>query len=135
MQIRVSSVISNSPIILILDCDMYSNNSECIREALCFLLDEEQGQPIAFVQYPQDFENINSYDIYGNSLSVHNAVSFSLCLSSSIETCWLSTFFLLSFVECIISLFLASTFAQINCGGYARCSLLVSTDNVIAQFW
>jgi Cellulose synthase len=84
MQIRVSSVISNSPIILNIDCDMYSNNSECIREALCFLLDEEQGQPIAFVQYPQDFENINSYDIYGNSLTVHNAVSLSLC--SSIET-------------------------------------------------
>ncbi|KAJ4754186.1 Cellulose synthase family protein [Rhynchospora pubera] len=74
--IRVSSVISNSPIILNVDCDMHSNNSKCIREALCFLLDEEKGQNIAFVQYPQDFANLDSYDIYGNSLTVYNALDF-----------------------------------------------------------
>lgn len=74
MQIRVSSVISNSPIIMNVDCDMYSNNSGSIRDALCFFLDEEQGQDIAFVQYPQNFENVVHNDIYGNPINTVNEV-------------------------------------------------------------
>ncbi|CAL5055624.1 unnamed protein product [Urochloa decumbens] len=70
--IRVSSVISNSPIIMNVDCDMYSNNSGSIRDALCFFLDEEQGQDIAFVQYPQNFENVAHDDIYGNPINTVN---------------------------------------------------------------
>ncbi|XP_024022113.1 cellulose synthase-like protein E6 isoform X1 [Morus notabilis] len=68
--IRVSSRISNSPIILNVDCDMYSNNSEAVRDAMCFFLDEENGHEIAFVQFPQKFENISKNDIYGSSLRV-----------------------------------------------------------------
>lgn len=75
LQIRVSSVISNSPIILNVDCDMYSNNSETIRDALCFFLDEETGHRIAFVQYPQNYNNLTKNNIYGNSLNVINQVS------------------------------------------------------------
>jgi hypothetical protein len=70
MQIRVSSVISDSPVILNVDCDMYSNNSDSIRDALCFFLDEEMGQKIGFVQYPQIFNNMTQNDIYGNSFNV-----------------------------------------------------------------
>ncbi|OIT28966.1 PREDICTED: cellulose synthase-like protein E6 [Nicotiana attenuata] len=66
--IRVSARISNSPIILNVDCDMYSNNSESVRDALCFFLDEEQSDGIAFVQYPQQFSNITKNDLYSNSL-------------------------------------------------------------------
>jgi len=70
MQIRVSSMISNGKIILNVDCDMYSNNSQSIRDALCFFMDEEKGHEIAFVQAPQGFENITTNDIYGGSLLV-----------------------------------------------------------------
>lgn len=76
MQMRVSSVISNSPIILNVDCDMYSNNSDSIRDALCFFLDEQKGHDIAFVQYPQNYNNLTKNDTYGNSLSVINEVWF-----------------------------------------------------------
>uniref|UniRef100_A0A0E0M2H7 Cellulose synthase-like protein E6 n=1 Tax=Oryza punctata TaxID=4537 RepID=A0A0E0M2H7_ORYPU len=59
--IRVSSLISDSPVILNVDCDI---------DALCFFLDEEMGQKIGFVQYPQIFNNITRNDIYGNSFNV-----------------------------------------------------------------
>lgn len=72
--IRVSSEISNNPIILNVDCDMYSNNSESIRDALCFFLDEEKGHEIGFVQFPQNFDNITKNDLYANSLNVINKV-------------------------------------------------------------
>nr|ACG29048.1 CSLE6 - cellulose synthase-like family E [Zea mays] len=75
--IRVSSVVSNSPIILNVDCDMYSNNSDTIRDALCFFLDEETGHRIAFVQYPQNYNNLTKNNIYGNSLNVINQVELS----------------------------------------------------------
>ncbi|KAK6230077.1 hypothetical protein QUC31_001595 [Theobroma cacao] len=74
--IRVSSNISNGQIILNVDCDMYSNNSHAVLDALCFFLDEEKGQEIAFVQFPQIFENITKNDIYGNSLIVGREVEF-----------------------------------------------------------
>uniref|UniRef100_A0ACD5YVW8 Uncharacterized protein n=1 Tax=Avena sativa TaxID=4498 RepID=A0ACD5YVW8_AVESA len=66
--IRVSSVTSNSPIIMNVDCDMYSNNKDTIRDSLCFFLDEEMGHKIGFVQYPQNYNNITKNNIYGNSL-------------------------------------------------------------------
>jgi hypothetical protein len=75
MQIRVSSVISNSPIIMNVDCDMYSNNCNTIRDALCFFLDEKMGHKIGFVQYPQNYKNLTKNNIYGNSHQVTNQVS------------------------------------------------------------
>ncbi|KAG8365161.1 hypothetical protein BUALT_Bualt18G0075500 [Buddleja alternifolia] len=68
--IRVSSEISNGPIILNVDCDMYSNNSHSIRDVLCFFLDEEKGHDVAFVQFPQDFHNITKNELYGGSMRV-----------------------------------------------------------------
>ncbi|XP_040383841.1 cellulose synthase-like protein E6 [Oryza brachyantha] len=75
--IRVSSVISDSPVILNVDCDMYSNCSDSIRDALCFFLDEEMGHKIGFVQYPQNYNNMTQNNIYGNSLNVSNHVEMS----------------------------------------------------------
>ncbi|PIN03406.1 Cellulose synthase (UDP-forming) [Handroanthus impetiginosus] len=69
--IRVSSEISNGHIILNVDCDMYSNNSESIRDALCFFLDEESGHEIAFVQFPQNFRNLTKNELYGSSRRVY----------------------------------------------------------------
>ncbi|OAY55283.1 cellulose synthase-like protein E1 [Manihot esculenta] len=74
--IRVSSKISNGPIILNLDCDMYSNNSLSVHDALCFFLDEEKSHEVAFAQYPQHFENITKNDVYSNSLRVGFNVEF-----------------------------------------------------------
>jgi Arc/MetJ-type ribon-helix-helix transcriptional regulator len=67
-------VISNSPIILNVDCDVYSNNSDSIRDALCFFMDEEMGHKVGYVQYPQNYTNLTKNDIYGNSLNVINEV-------------------------------------------------------------
>ncbi|PHU12914.1 Cellulose synthase-like protein E1 [Capsicum chinense] len=73
--IRVSSEISNGPVILNVDCDMYSNNSYSIQDALCFFMDEEKSHEIAFVQFPQSFENTTTNEIYG-SLRVIDKVEF-----------------------------------------------------------
>ncbi|KAK8623042.1 hypothetical protein V6N13_117937 [Hibiscus sabdariffa] len=72
--IRVSSEISNGAIILGLDCDMYANNADSIKEALCFFMDGERGHQIAYVQHPQHFDNITKNDLYGNSSPVLNKV-------------------------------------------------------------
>uniref|UniRef100_A0A803LQ94 Uncharacterized protein n=1 Tax=Chenopodium quinoa TaxID=63459 RepID=A0A803LQ94_CHEQI len=74
--LRVSSEISNGPVILNVDCDMYSNNSESIRDALCFFMDEKKSQDIGFVQFPQNFENTTKNDIYGSTLQVISQVEF-----------------------------------------------------------
>ncbi|XP_019193726.1 PREDICTED: cellulose synthase-like protein E1 [Ipomoea nil] len=68
--IRVSSEISNAPIILNVDCDMYSNNSGSVQDALCFLMDEEKSHDIAFVQFPQSFHNRTKNELYGGPLRV-----------------------------------------------------------------
>ncbi|KAK6774128.1 hypothetical protein RDI58_029367 [Solanum bulbocastanum] len=72
--IRVSSQISNAPIILNLDCDMYSNDPDAIRESLCFFMDENQGHKIAYVQYPQRYNNATKNDIYGNIARVTHEI-------------------------------------------------------------
>ncbi|PIA26455.1 hypothetical protein AQUCO_09300036v1 [Aquilegia coerulea] len=75
--IRVSSKISNGKIILNVDCDMYSNNSESVRDACCFFMDEQKGHEIAFVQFPQSFDNLTKNDIYASSMSIISEVEFS----------------------------------------------------------
>lgn len=74
-QIRVSSKISNGPIILNVDCDMYSNNSKSIKNALCFFMDEEKGDDIAYVQHPQNFDNITKNDIYGSFRVIQKVIN------------------------------------------------------------
>ncbi|KAK7299922.1 hypothetical protein RJT34_10751 [Clitoria ternatea] len=70
--IRVSSEISNAPFILNLDCDMYSNSADTIREILCFFMDEKNGHDIAYVQFPQCYNNITKNDHYANAYYVIN---------------------------------------------------------------
>uniref|UniRef100_A0A0D6QSQ6 Glycosyltransferase 2-like domain-containing protein n=2 Tax=Araucaria cunninghamii TaxID=56994 RepID=A0A0D6QSQ6_ARACU len=66
--IRVSSVISNAPFILTLDCDMYANNCQALREAMCFFMDSVSGHKFGFVQFPQRFHGITKNDLYSNQL-------------------------------------------------------------------
>lgn len=84
MQIRVSSKISNGKVILNVDCDMYSNNSKSIQDALCFMMDEEKGSEIAYVQFPQNFENVTQNDLYSAALTVISEVSVVLFYFSKV---------------------------------------------------
>uniref|UniRef100_A0A803KUU6 Uncharacterized protein n=1 Tax=Chenopodium quinoa TaxID=63459 RepID=A0A803KUU6_CHEQI len=65
---RVSSILSNAPYILVLDCDMYCNDSNSARQAMCFYVDPEINRSIAWVQYPQKFHNINEQDVYDSQM-------------------------------------------------------------------
>ena len=53
---------------------MYANDADTIHEALCFFMDDERGHEISFVQYPQNYDNIMTNDIYGCSFSVPSNV-------------------------------------------------------------
>ncbi|XP_057771368.1 cellulose synthase-like protein G2 [Salvia miltiorrhiza] len=66
--LRVSAMISNSPYILVLDCDMYCNDPKSARQAMCFHLDSKLS-PLAFVQFPQKFYNLcDKADIYDGGI-------------------------------------------------------------------
>ncbi|XXG74466.1 hypothetical protein AAC387_Pa07g3177 [Persea americana] len=62
--LRVSSSLSNGSYILVLDCDMYSNDPTSAKAAMCFHLDPTLSSSLAFVQFPQMFHNISPTDIY-----------------------------------------------------------------------
>ncbi|TXG50719.1 hypothetical protein EZV62_023243 [Acer yangbiense] len=64
--LRVSATMSNAPIVLTLDCDMYSNDPETPLRALCYVSDPNIGPNLAYVQFPQRFRGINKNDIYSS---------------------------------------------------------------------
>ncbi|XP_021749406.1 cellulose synthase-like protein E1 [Chenopodium quinoa] len=68
--LRVSSTLSNSPYILVLDCDMYCNDPISARQAMCFHLDPKSSSWLGWVQYPQKFHNISQSDIYDSQMRV-----------------------------------------------------------------
>ncbi|XP_068655962.1 cellulose synthase-like protein E6 [Aristolochia californica] len=65
---RVSALISNAPFVLNVDCDMHSNNSQALRDAMCFFLDPKQSQKIGYVQFPQSFGGLTPNDLYANGV-------------------------------------------------------------------
>lgn len=62
---RVSAAMSNAPILLALDCDMYSNDPETPKRVLCFHFDPKLKPSLGYVQFPQRFQGVNKSDIYG----------------------------------------------------------------------
>ncbi|WRX21565.1 Cellulose synthase - like 10, partial [Theobroma cacao] len=66
--LRVSSMISNSPYILLLDCNMRCNDPTSALQAMCFHLDPRISSNLAFVQFPQKFHNLSTMDIYDGKL-------------------------------------------------------------------
>ncbi|XAR55156.1 Cellulose synthase (UDP-forming) [Bertholletia excelsa] len=62
--LRVSAVMTNSPIILTLDCDMYSNDPVTLRRVLCYFLDNAIKPTLGFVQFPQRYHGLNKDDTY-----------------------------------------------------------------------
>jgi len=70
---------TNSPIILTLDCDMYSNDPATLVRALCYLTDPEIKSGLGYVQFPQKFLGISKNDIYAcenKRLFIINMVGF-----------------------------------------------------------
>ncbi|XVF66534.1 hypothetical protein PTKIN_Ptkin10aG0044200 [Pterospermum kingtungense] len=66
--LRVSAVLSNSPYILMLDCDMYCNDPTSARQAMCFHFDPKMSPSLAFVQFPQTFHDTSKNDIYDSEV-------------------------------------------------------------------
>ncbi|XP_043695585.1 cellulose synthase-like protein G2 [Telopea speciosissima] len=66
--LRVSAAMTNAPVILTLDCDMYSNDPKTPHRVLCYLSDPGLGSKLAYVQFPQLFHGINKHDIYAGEM-------------------------------------------------------------------
>ncbi|OVA01393.1 Cellulose synthase [Macleaya cordata] len=64
--VRVSAVLTNAPYILNLDCDHYVNNSQAVREGMCFMMDPQVGKGVCYIQFPQRFDGIDKSDRYAN---------------------------------------------------------------------
>ncbi|XP_011022475.1 PREDICTED: cellulose synthase-like protein G3 [Populus euphratica] len=62
--LRVSSSMTNAPIILTLDCDFCSNDPQTLLRAMCYLCDPAIRSTLAYVQFPQIYRGINKNDIY-----------------------------------------------------------------------
>ncbi|KAJ0234762.1 hypothetical protein HA466_0271280 [Hirschfeldia incana] len=64
--LRVSGLMTNAPYMLNVDCDMYANEADVVRQAICvFLQKSKSSDRCAFVQFPQEF-----YDSDSNELAV-----------------------------------------------------------------
>ncbi|KAL4651339.1 hypothetical protein ACB092_01G152700 [Castanea dentata] len=66
--LRVSAVMTNAPMILTLDCDMYSNDSQTPIRVLCYLTDPKIQSTLGYIQFPQKFHGLNENDIYACEL-------------------------------------------------------------------
>ncbi|XP_075671699.1 cellulose synthase-like protein G3 isoform X2 [Castanea sativa] len=62
--VRVSAIMTNAPIILTLDCDMYSNDPQTLIRVLCYLSDPKIRSTLGYIQFPQKFHGLNESDIY-----------------------------------------------------------------------
>ncbi|KAF7137451.1 hypothetical protein RHSIM_Rhsim07G0081100 [Rhododendron simsii] len=66
--VRVSAVLTNAPMILTLDCDMYSNDPQTPYSMLCYLFDTTITPELGYVQFPQRFHGLHKNDIYACEL-------------------------------------------------------------------
>lgn len=55
---------TNAPIILTLDCDVYSNDPQTLYRVLCYVMDPKLKSNLGYIQFPQRFEGISKNDIY-----------------------------------------------------------------------
>ena len=70
VQTRVSAVLTNAPIMLNVDCDMFANNPQVILHAMCLLLGFDNEVHSGFVQAPQIFYDALKDDPFGNQTEV-----------------------------------------------------------------
>ncbi|KAG9457559.1 hypothetical protein H6P81_002067 [Aristolochia fimbriata] len=71
---RVSGVMTNAPIMLNVDCDMFVNNPQIILHAMCLLLDTSTETESGFVQCFQRFHGAPKDDPLGNQFIVSQEV-------------------------------------------------------------
>ncbi|KAE8717158.1 putative Cellulose synthase like G3 [Hibiscus syriacus] len=62
--LRVSTIMTNAPLILTQDCDMYSNDPTTPLRILCYVYDLAIQPTLGFIQFPQRFQGLNK-DTYG----------------------------------------------------------------------
>ncbi|KAL6885827.1 hypothetical protein ACP4OV_010088 [Aristida adscensionis] len=67
---RVSAVLTNAPIMLNVDCDMFVNNPQVVRHAMCLILGFDDEVHSGFVQAPQKFYGGLKDDPFGNQMEV-----------------------------------------------------------------
>ncbi|CAH2059788.1 unnamed protein product [Thlaspi arvense] len=62
--VRVSGLMTNAPYMLNVDCDMYANEADVVRQAMCIFLEGSMNKDhCAFVQFPQDFYDSNADEV------------------------------------------------------------------------
>ncbi|XP_076913106.1 cellulose synthase-like protein H1 [Bidens hawaiensis] len=66
---RVSSVMTNAPLMLNVDCDMYANNPQVFLHAMCVVLHYKNDKDFGFVQFPQAFHDGLKDDPFGTQLA------------------------------------------------------------------
>ncbi|KAK1439816.1 hypothetical protein QVD17_05638 [Tagetes erecta] len=66
---RVSGVMTNAPLMLNVDCDMYANNPQVFLHAMCMVFGFKNEDNIAFFQFPQAFYDGLKDDPFGNQLA------------------------------------------------------------------
>ncbi|CAI9093439.1 OLC1v1028941C1 [Oldenlandia corymbosa var. corymbosa] len=64
--LRVSAVMTNAPIVLTLDCDMFSNDPKTVQSVLCYVMDPPDPAKLGYIQFPQMYHGLNKADIYGS---------------------------------------------------------------------
>ena len=63
-------MVTNSPIMLNVDCDMFANNPQVALHAMCLLLGFDDDVHSGFVQAPQKFYGALNDDPFGNQMQV-----------------------------------------------------------------
>ncbi|KAI7743230.1 hypothetical protein M8C21_024868 [Ambrosia artemisiifolia] len=66
--LRVSGVMTNAPIVLTQDCDMYSNDPQTLKRVLCYIYNSLAPPRLGYVQFPQRYHGLNNNDIYGGEV-------------------------------------------------------------------
>lgn len=69
VQARVSGIMTNAPLMLNVDCDMYANNPQVFLHAMCMVFGFKNEENIAFFQFPQAFYDGLKDDPFGNQLA------------------------------------------------------------------
>ncbi|KAE8663143.1 Cellulose synthase like E1 [Hibiscus syriacus] len=62
----------NSLVSIIYYTCLNTRQFKSIKYSMCIVMDEEKGDEVAYVQFPQNFKNIGKNDIYGSSFRVIN---------------------------------------------------------------
>ncbi|KAI3695460.1 hypothetical protein L1987_78457 [Smallanthus sonchifolius] len=66
---RVSGIMTNAPLMLNVDCDMYANNPQVFLHAMCIIFGYKNDQDCGFIQVPQAFYDGLKDDPFGNQLA------------------------------------------------------------------